>query len=151
MKKKVIIGIMCCVLAIIMTGLLASCSESSNSDSPKTGEDYESAVWRVFWEAASEQFGVEYSDYKMTQTSCSYICDNEMSNGYVSHYYLIQTAFEKANSLGQTVLHNVTARCYYAPEYKNTVYIVYVTLDGETVCYEEETEDWLLGISEVPN
>ena len=43
-------------------------------------------------------------------------------------------------------MHEVTARCYYVPEYSNIVYMTYITLDGETVYFDEETEDWLLDI-----
>lgn len=144
--------ILCCLLAVLLLcGMFTACSTPDEQDTEKTGEDYELAVWQAFWESASDYFGVEYSDYKMSQTAYSFICDNETSDGYTSHYYLIQTAFETENVYGQKIVHKVTARCYYVPEYSNTVYTVYMTCDGETVYFDEETEDWLLGIGSKNN
>lgn len=90
--------------------------------------------------------GVPYSDYKWTHTAYSYISDSQTSDGYTAYYYLIRTAYETTNAFGQNILHEVTARCYYVPEYSNIVYMTYITLDGETVYFDEETEDWLLDI-----
>ncbi len=121
-------------------------STEQKHDKNKSGEDYEVPVWQAFWESASAYFGVDYSDYKVAHTVYDYIQDFETSDGYTAHYYLIRTAFETTNALGQKITHKVTARCYYAPEHSNTVYTTYMTLNGETVFFDEETEDWLMGI-----
>lgn len=109
-------------------------------------EDYELMVFESFWESASDYFGIEYSDYKWTDTATSYICDYETNGGYSAYYYLIKTAFETKNAYGQKISHEVTARCYYVPDYSNTVYITYLTLDGDKVYYDEETENWLMNM-----
>lgn len=121
-------------------------AQQSTQTDEKQAEDYEGDVFTAFWEGASDFFGVEYSDYKWTHTATSYICDYETSDGYITHYYLIKTAFETKNIYGQEVLHEVTARCYYVPDYSNTVYTTYLTLDGEVVSYDEETECWLMNM-----
>lgn len=120
--------------------------EEQESEQPQeiNPEDYEGDVFTAFWENASESFGVEYSDYKWAHTAYSYISDSQTSDGYIAYYYLIQTAYESTNAFGQNVLHEITARCYYVPEYSNTIYTTYITLDGKTVYFDEETEDWLL-------
>jgi len=123
-------------------------STEQKQDEKKSGEDYELLVWEAFWEGASDYFGVEYSAYKMWDTVYDYIQDFETSDGYTAHYYLIRTAFETTNVLGQKITHQVTARCYYAPEYSNTVYTTYMTLNGETVYYDEETECWLMDMDD---
>lgn len=119
-------------------------TQQSEQENIKSPEDYTGDVFTAFWEGASDFFGVEYSDYKWTHTATSYICDYETSDGYTAHYYLIETAFETKNAFGQDVLHEVTARCYYVPDYSNTVYNTYLTLDGETVYFDEEKENWLM-------
>lgn len=119
-------------------------AQQSEQENIKSPEDYTGDVFTAFWEGASDFFGVEYSDYKWTHTATSYICDYETSDGYTAHYYLIETAFETKNAFGQDVLHEVTARCYYVPDYSNTVYNTYLTLDGETVYFDEEKENWLM-------
>lgn len=140
--KKVLI---CALLSFAW--LLVSCgTPADNADVPKGGKEYEGAVWQAFWESASERFGVEYSDYKMAHTTYSFISENTTSDGYISYYYLIQTAYETRNAFGQEVLHKVTARCYYVPDYSKAVHTTYMTHDGEVVFFDEETEDWLLGI-----
>lgn len=123
-------------------------STEQKQDEKKSGEDYELLVWEAFWEGASDYLGVEYSAYKMWDTVYDYIQDFETSDGYTAHYYLIRTAFETTNVLGQKITHQVTARCYYAPEYSNTVYTTYMTLNGETVYYDEETECWLMAMDD---
>lgn len=144
MKKWLFSGL----LLISMLGLLIGCTspQTKEKNGEKSPEDYELTVWQTFWETASEYFGVEYSSYKVAQTAYGYICENETSDGYISYYYLVKTAYETQNAFGQTISHPVTARCYVVPEYSNKVYITYITRDGETVYFDEETEDWLLGI-----
>ena len=112
----------------------------------KSGEDYESLVWEAFWGSASDAFGVEYSDYKAFDTVTDYIKEFETSDGYTSYYYLIRTAFETTNAFGTKIKHPVTARCYYVPDYSDIVYVAYMSLDGEDVLYDEETENWLMSI-----
>lgn len=147
-----VIAIFLIVVFVIILGVKGcSTNPSGNEDQPsqsavKSGEDYEGDVFTAFWEGASKSFGVEYSDYKFAHTSYSWIDDFTTTDGYTAHYYLIQTAFETKNAFGQKVLHPVTARCYYVPEYSNTVYTTYMTLDGETVLFDEEKEDWLMGM-----
>ncbi len=121
-------------------------NEITNSQTIKSGKEYEDMVWQAFWEGASDFFKVEYSDYKMTHTACGFLNENETTNGQKSYYYLIQTAYETENIYGTKILHKVTARCYYVPE-TNTTYTTYITCDGETVYFNEEKENWLLGIS----
>lgn len=121
-------------------------STHTEQNKENTGKDYSGAVFDAFWKGASNFFGVEYSDYKWTHTATSYICDYETNGGYTSHYYLIKTAFETENIYGQNILHEVTARCYYVPDYSNTVYTTYLTLDGDVVFYDEETENWLMNM-----
>lgn len=123
-----------------------SAAESSSQTENRSPEDYEGDVFQAFWESASDSFGVEVSDYAWTHTAYNYISESKTSDGYTSYYYLIRTGFEAPNAFGQDVLHEVTARCYYVPDYSNIVYTTYMTLDGETVYFDEETEDWLLGI-----
>lgn len=112
------------------------------------GEDYESAVLDAFWSGTSSILGIEYSDFKFTHTACSYICEQKTSDGYTSYYYLVETACETKNAYGTKVTHPITARCYYVPDYSNDVMVTYMTLDGEKVYYDEEKEDWLLGLGE---
>ena len=141
--------IFCCLCTLlIMCIVLTGCS--TPQDHKVSGEDFELEVWQAFWEGASKTFGVEYSEYKFAHTSYSWIDDFTTTDGYTAHYYLIQTAFETKNAFGQTVLHPVTARCYYVPEYSNTVYTTYMTLDGETVLFDEEKESWLMGMGKAP-
>lgn len=140
MKRSLVL----CLVGVLLLGALMGCS--ANGSGIKSGADYESLVWQAFWETASDHFGVEYSDYSMTNTAYGYICENTTTDGYTSYYYLIRTAYETKNVLGQTVLHNVTARCYYVPDYSDVVYITYMTCDGETVYFDEEKESWLLGM-----
>ena len=123
-------------------------STDQKQEEKKSGEDYESLVWEAFWEGASDYFGVEYSAYKVWDTAYDYIQDFETSDGYIAHYYLIRTAFETINMLGQKITHQVTARCYYVPEYSDTVYTTYMTLNGEKVYYDEETECWLMAMDD---
>ena len=157
-KKRIAVGIIASLLvAIIVIVLIVAVSSCNNMleddatvDQVKTGEDYELLVWRAFWEEASVTFGVEYSDYKMTHTSYSYIVDYETVEGYISHYYLINTAFEKEDKKGKKELHLVTARCYYVPEFSDKVYLTFMTLDSESVLFDEKTEDWLMGLAK-PN
>lgn len=149
----------CLLSAIVFLVLLAAIIGVTNSDnensseqqstqvSIKQAEDYEGDVFSAFWESASAFFGVEYSDYKWTHTATSYLGDYETNGGYIAHYYLIKTAYEAKNIYGQEVLHEVTARCYYVPDYSNTVYTTYVTLDGDVVSYDEETEYWLMNMN----
>lgn len=119
-------------------------TQQTEQEEGKNPEDYEGDVFTAFWESASDFFGVEYSDYKWTHTATSYICDYKTSDGYTAHYYLIETAFETKNAFGQDILHKVTARCYYVPDYNNTVYNTYLTLDGEAVYFDKEKENWLM-------
>lgn len=109
-------------------------------------QDYELSVFNTFWEGTSERLGLEYSDYKWTRTSTSYISDFQTSDGYTVHFYRIETAFETENIFGKKIVHPVEARCYYIPD-KNTVYTPYVTLDGEVIAYNEEQESWLMGMA----
>ena len=139
------------VLSVFMALSLAACGLSNNTNQTTTtkeasGKDYEAQVFAAFWESACGSFGVNYSDYKWTHTATSYISDSTTSDGYTAHYYLIKTAFDTENVFGQKINHEVTARCYYVPDYSNLVYTTYLTLDGEKVLFDEETEDWLLGI-----
>lgn len=122
-----------------------STETEEDSFQEKSGEDYETAVWQSFWESASDYFGVEYSDYKMADTAYSYISESITTDGNISYYYLIQTAYETQNIYGATSLHKVTARCYYVPD-TNVVYTTYMTCDGERVYYDGEKEAWLLGM-----
>ena len=144
------------LLSIVML-TLSGCSnntEQSENGSQTTqnevqrGADYELLVWQAFWDGASEFFGVEYSAYKNWDTVTDYIQDFETSDGYTSHYYLIRTVFETTNAFGETIENQVTARCYYVPEYSNTVYVTYMTLNGETIHFDETTEDWLTAIGD---
>lgn len=147
-----VLAVFLIIILIIILGVKGcSTNPSGNEDQSsqsavKSGEDYEGDVFTAFWEGASKSFGVEYSDYKFAHTSYSWIDDFTTTDGYTAHYYLIQTAFETKNAFGQKVLHPVTARCYYVPEYSNTVYTTYMTLDGEAVLFDEEKEDWLMGM-----
>ena len=139
------------VLSVFMVLSLAACGLSNSTNQTPTtkeasGKDYEAQVFTAFWEAACSSFGVNYSDYKWTHTATSYISDSTTSDGYTAHYYLIKTAFDTENVFGQKINHEVTARCYYVPDYSNVVYTTYLTLDGEKILFDEETEDWLLGI-----
>lgn len=152
---RTVAAVLVVFLVIILFVILGTkgCSTASNDggdqssqSSVQSGEDYELVVWQTFWEGASQSLGVEYSDYKMAHTVYDYIQDFTTSDGYTAHYYLIKTAFETKNVLGQDVLHPVTARCYYVPDYSDTVFVTYMTLDGETVLFDEEKEDWLMGM-----
>lgn len=156
-RKGCLIPIIAVFVLLIVVIAMHKSSESDNTGTEsqstkteqikeKTAEDYESAVFEAFWKGASNYFGVEYSDYKWTHTATSYICDYETNGGYTAHYYLIKTAFKTENVYGQEVLHEVTARCYYVPDYSNTVYTTYLTLDGDVVFYDEETEEWLMNM-----
>lgn len=137
------------VFVLSLTLLLPACGNSNGTDEKEVSpKDYEGKVFSTFWEGACELFGVEYSEYKTTHTAYSYIQDFETSDGYTSHYYLIETAFETENVFGHEILHPVTARCYYVPEFSSTVYTTYLTLDGESIYFDEETEDWLMGIGD---
>ncbi len=139
------------LITIISNGLTDTNSEESKTQETttiKSGEDYESFVFDAFWMGICGSFGVEYNDFKMAHTTYDYIQDFTTSDGYTAHYYLIQTAFETKNAFGQKVLHPVTARCYYVPDYSETVYATYVTLDGEVVVFDEEKESWLMDIGE---
>ena len=141
-----------CLVSLVVVIVVVAVSVFSSVKNPKPkpveepGKQYESAVFDVFWTSASKAFGVEYSDYKWTQTATSYLMDFETAGGHTAHYYLIETAFETENVFGKKVLHPVTARCYYAPDYKDTVYVTYITLDGETVYFDEETENWFMNM-----
>lgn len=149
------------ILSIFMILSLSACSFSSPTDSSSkiqntnaSGKDYETLVFNSFWESTCGEFGVNYSDYKWTHTVTSYISDSTTSDGYTAHYYLVKTAFDTKNAFGQKILHEVTARCYYVPDYSKLVYVTYITLDGEKILFNEEKEDWLLGIggsSSVPS
>ena len=143
MKKVILIS-----LSFILAFSLVACgSNTTFPDNTKaSGEDYTTQVFTAFWESVCDSLGVSYSDYEWAHTATSYISDSTTSDGYTAHYYLIKTAFETKNAFGQEVLHPVTARCYYVPDYSKVVYITYMTLDGETILFDEETEDWLLGI-----
>lgn len=139
------------VLSIIMLLSLAACgsttaTNSTSSNKEKSGEDYTTLVFNAFWEGTCDTFGVNYSDYKWTHTATSYITDSTTSDGYTAHYYLIKTAFDTKNAFGQKINHEVTARCYYVPDYSELVYVTYITLDGEKILFDEEKENWLLGI-----
>ena len=149
-NSKAVLG---CSIAftIVVTGLIIwaiiGAFASNTSPGEKTAEDYESVVFDAFWETASDAFGVEYSDYKWTETATSYICDYKTAGGQTAHYYLIETAFETKDAYGQDVSHKVTARCYYVPEYnESAIYTTYITLDDETVCFDAETENWLMNM-----
>lgn len=142
MKKIILIS-----LSFILAFSLGACGSNTTSlDTRASGEDYTTQVFTAFWESVCDSFGVSYSDYEWAHTATSYISDSTTSDGYTAHYYLIKTAFETKNAFGQDVLHPITARCYYVPDYSQVVYVTYMTLDGETVLFNEETEDWLLGI-----
>lgn len=141
------LGCLVGVLFVIVIGVIGIVSNpNSTTPAEKTGKDYESAVFSAFWEGASESFGVEYSDYKLAHTATSYISDYTTAGGQTAHYYLIKTGFETTNAFGHTTLHHVVARCYYAPDYSNTVYTTHITLDDETVYYNSETENWLMNM-----
>lgn len=139
------------IVSVFVAVSLVACGLSTNTNQTPTtkeacGKDYETQVFNAFWEGACGSFGVNYSDYKMLHTATSYICDSTTSDGYTAHYYLIKTAFDTKNVFGQKINHEVTARCYYVPDYSNVVYTTYITLDGEKILFDEETEEWLLGI-----
>ena len=137
---------LCTIIGLFAFLLCVFTGCTSTSNSPKSGEDYELSVWEAFWETTSASLGLEYSDYKMAHTAYSFVSESETSDGYKAYYYLIQTAYETENVFGKEVLHPITARCYYVPEYSNVVYTTYMTIDGETVLFDEETENWLLDI-----
>ena len=151
-KRGCLIGVLVFVAFSIMIGLLNNYGvleddkKEGKGKAIKAGEDYETVVFQAFWEGASEFFEVEYSDYKMTHTAYSFVSESKTTDDYISYYYLINTAFETENVFGVKVLHKVTARCYYVPEYSNTVYTTYMTCDGERVYYDGEKESWLLGM-----
>lgn len=151
MKKVIAV-----MLAFVMVFSLAACGSTSDSTSSKkpSGKDYESLVIDAFWEGTCGAFGINYSDFNMLDTSTSYISDSTTSDGYTAHYYLIKTSFDTENAFGKKITHQVTARCYYVPDFSKSIYITYITLDGEKVLFDEEKEDWLLGIggaSSIPN
>ena len=131
--KKVFLGI---VLLLAFMGLSVGCGSTKEL----TPEDREADVTTVVKESLADTFGIEYSDFKVAHTSCSYIDSCETSDGMTSHYYLFQSAFEKAG-----VNHPVTARAYLVEE-ENKIYIVYITCDGESIYFDEETEDRMLDI-----
>ena len=145
------------VLSIIVALSLAACgttTETNPTEASKTksGEDYTSLVTDAFWEGTCGLFGINYSDFKMWDTATSYISESTTSDGYTAHYYLVKTSFDTKNAFGQKINHQVVARCYYVPDYSNVVYTTYITLDGEKILFDEETEDWLLGIGgSLPN
>ena len=112
----------------------------------KSGEDYEFQVFDAFWSGICGELGVQYSDCKETHTAYSYICDYTTTDGYTAYYYLINTAYETENIYGKKVLHPITARCYYVPDYSKNVILTYMTVDGEKVLFDEEKEDWVMGI-----
>ena len=137
------------ILVIILVGVTEDATTSkgdTTATAAKNGEAYELVVWQAFWESTSKVFGIEYSDYKITYTVCDYIQNFTTSDGYESHYYLVKTAFETENAAGEKILHPVTARCYYVPQHSNTVYTTYLTLDSKKVFFDEECEDWLMGM-----
>lgn len=137
---------LCTIIGLFAFLLCVFTGCASTSNSPKGGEGYEGTVWEAFWETTSSSLGLEYIDYKMDHTAYSYVSESTTSDGYTAYYYLIKTAYETENVFGKKVLHPITARCYYVPEYSNTVYTTYMTIDGETVIFDEKTEDWLLDI-----
>ena len=139
------------ILSIIMVFTLVACgsttdSELTNSTKEKSGEDFEILVEDAFWEGTCGIFGINYSDFNMLDTVTSYISDSTTSDGYTAYYYLVKTAFDTKNAFGQKINHQVTARCYYVPDYSEMVYVTYITLDGEKILFDEEKENWLLGI-----
>lgn len=160
-QKKIIIVLVAFIILMLIIGNLASKNGDGSSNNPenttesttvvKSGEEYETQVLDAFWEGASSVLGIQYSDFKFTHTACSYIQDFTTTDGYTSYYYLIETAYETENVFGKKVTHPITARCYYVPEYSNDVMVAYMTLDGEKVLFNEEKEDWLMGMGDNPN
>lgn len=144
------------VLSIIMVLSIVACgsttdTNSTNLNKEKNGEDYTTLVTDAFWEGTCGLFGINYSDFKMLDTATSYISDSTTSDGYTAYYYLVKTSYDTKNAFGQKINHQVTARCYYVPDYSELVYVTYITLDGEKILFDEEKEDWLLGIGDAPS
>lgn len=138
--KKIILFL----CAVTMSLLLVACGGeggSSSNEKDYTSTDAEAAVTTVVKESLAESWGLEYSDFKISETACDYISESETSDGGTSYYYLFRSAYE--DNFGNN--HPVTARAYLVKD-DNTCYITYVTLDGESVYFDEETEDWLLNI-----
>ena len=130
--------------ATTMSLLLVACGGDSGSTSGEkdyTSTDTEAAVTTVVKETLAESWGLEYGDFKISETACDYISESETSDGGTSYYYLFRSAYE--DDFG--VNHPITARAYLVKG-DNTCYITYVTHDGESVHFDEETEDWLLNI-----
>ena len=150
-KVRIIAAIALALCLVLLIGLFAGENSSNDNETGITvnatsGEDYSSSVFDAFWNSVSNTLGVEYSDYNWLDTATSYIQDFETADGYIAHYYLIETSYTETNYYGQEITHDITARCYLAPDYNDTVYMTYMTLDGEVVYFDEETENWFMNM-----
>lgn len=119
-------------------------NEEENNDEVIT--DYESSGITSQVSLRTEEFvaglvDIEMFDFSLLMDQAtSHIETFEMADGQISHFYLVQNSFEKND-----IKHYMKARSYVI-EGGDTVYVVYVNIDGECVYFDEETENWLMDI-----